>query len=157
MTPFDDILFMKKALSEAERAFALKEVPVGALLVIDDEVFTGHNSMITNIDPTAHAEIVVIREAAKKINNYRLVGAALYVTLEPCMMCVGAIIQARISRLVYAARDPRYGAVESMLKSFDLDVNHKPEIVSGIMAEQAGAILKRFFKERRNGGVPKWS
>ena len=148
---------MKIALNEAKAAADLGEVPIGAVLVLHDMVITGHNRAITDTDPTAHAEMVVIREAAKRTGNYRLTGSCLYVTLEPCIMCVGAIIQARIDRVVYAAKDPRYGAVESMIKAFDLGVNHKPQLCSGILEKQAGSILKTFFMERRNGGVPKWS
>ena len=148
---------MKMALKEAQAAAGLGEVPVGAVLVLPDMIVKGHNRSITGSDPTAHAEIVVIREAARRTGNYRLAGACLYVTLEPCIMCVGAIIQARIDRVVYGAKDPRYGAVESMISAFDLEVNHKPEISSGIMAEPSGEMLKRFFMQRRKGEVPKWS
>lgn len=148
---------MKIALDEARAAADLGEVPVGAVLVMPGMVIAGHNMSITHTDPTAHAEMVVIREAAKRTGNYRLAGACLYVTLEPCIMCVGAIIQARIDRVVYGAKDPRYGAVESMLRAFDLGVNHKPQICSGVLEEQAGLILKHFFTVRRKGEVPKWS
>ncbi len=148
---------MKLALEEARTAASLGEVPVGAVLVAGDLVVKGHNRVISDADPTAHAEIVVMREAAQRIGNYRLVGASLYVTLEPCIMCVGAIVQARIQRLVYAVQDPRYGAVESMLRAFDLNVNHKPEICSGVLHEQAGLLLTKFFQARRKGEVPKWS
>ena len=152
-----DCSFMEMALQEARLAAELGEVPVGAVLVTGSEVIRGHNRMITDSDPTAHAEIVVIREAAVKAGNYRLTDARLYVTLEPCIMCVGAIIQARIARLIYGARDPRYGAVESMIRFFDLEVNHKPEIISGVLADEAGTLLKDFFLARRCGGIPKWS
>ena len=158
MPRLDDSSFMNMALEQAKAAAAVYgEVPVGAVLVVDDLVIQGHNRMITDSDPTAHAEIVVIREAAKSLGNYRLKDARLYVTLEPCMMCAGAIIQARIARLVYAAMDPRYGAVESMMRAFELCVNHRPEICSGVLSEEAGSILKRFFQAKRNGEVPKWS
>ena len=154
----DDSSFMNMALEQARVAAAVYgEVPVGAVLVVDDLVVRGHNRVITDSDPTAHAEIVVIREAAKILGNYRLKDARLYVTLEPCIMCAGAIIQARIARLIYATVDPRYGAVESMTKAFELCVNHKPEICSGILAEEAEGILKSFFQARRSGEVPKWS
>lgn len=148
---------MEIALEEARSASDKGEVPVGAVLVLGAMVIRGHNRVITNSDPTAHAEIVVIREAARSIGNYRLVDACLYVTLEPCIMCVGAIVQARIARLIYGASDPRYGAVESMVRAFDLPVNHKPEISSGICADQASSLLASFFQARRNGEVPKWS
>ncbi|HPJ92515.1 MAG TPA: tRNA adenosine(34) deaminase TadA [Deltaproteobacteria bacterium] len=157
MPEVDDRSLMNMALEEARAAADLGEVPIGAVLVSGDAVIRGHNRVIIDSDPTAHAEIVVMREAAKRFGNYRLVGSSLYVTLEPCIMCAGAIIQARINRLVYAAQDPRYGAVESMLKAFDFDVNHKPDICSGILKEEAGELLTKFFQERRNGGVPKWS
>lgn len=157
MPELDDRSLMNMALEEARAAAGLGEVPIGAVLVLGDEIIKGHNRLIMDSDPTAHAEIVVLREAAKRVGNYRLVGSSLYVTLEPCIMCVGAIVQARVARLVYAAQDPRYGAVESMLKTFDAGVNHKPEICSGVLKEEAAQLLTAFFQERRNGGVPKWS
>ena len=158
MPPLDDSSFMAMALEQAKLAADVYgEVPVGAVLVVGDLVIRGHNRMITDSDPTAHAEIVVMREAAKALGNYRLKDASLYVTLEPCLMCAGAIIQARVARLIYAAMDPRYGAIESMTKAFELCVNHKPEICSGVLAEEAGSILKSFFQAVRNGEVPKWS
>jgi tRNA(adenine34) deaminase len=157
MPKLDDCSLMKIALEEARTAAELGEVPIGAVLVLNDDVIKGHNRVIMDSDPTAHAEIVVIREAAQRIGNYRLAGSSLYVTLEPCIMCVGAIVQARIDRLVYAAADPRYGAVESMLKAFDFDVNHKPDVCSGVFKEEAGRLLTKFFQTRRDGGVPKWS
>ncbi|MGC9324506.1 MAG: tRNA adenosine(34) deaminase TadA [Desulfomonilia bacterium] len=157
MPNVDDSSLMNMALEEARKAAASGEIPVGAVLVIDGQVIAGHNRVIMDADPTAHAEIVVIREAARTIGNYRLAGACLYVTLEPCIMCVGAIIQARIGRLVYGARDPRFGAVESMTRGFTLDVNHRPEIESGLLADQAGELLSTFFQAKRKGEVPKWS
>lgn len=144
-----DAAMMSLALAEACLAAREDEVPVGAVLTVGDQLFRGHNRTIGLSDPTAHAEIVVLRAAAKAIGNHRLVGARLYVTLEPCIMCVGAIVQARIAQLVYGARDPRYGAVESMLKAFELDVNHKPEVVGGVLADEASTLLKEFFKVRR--------
>ena len=157
MPDVDDSSLMRMALEEARRAAGLGEVPVGAVLVTGDLVVAGHNRVIRDSDPTAHAEIVVIRKAAEKIGNYRLTGACLYVTLEPCIMCVGAIVQARIARLVYAASDPRYGAVDSMIKGFSLEVNHRPQIVAGLLEREAAELLKDFFQERRQGEVPKWS
>ena len=157
MAEVDDRSLMNMALEEAKTAADLGEVPIGAVLVSGDAVIRGHNRVIMDCDPTAHAEIVVMREAAKRLGNYRLVGSRLYVTLEPCIMCVGAIVQARIERLVYGAQDHRYGAVESMLKAFDFAVNHKPDICSGILKEEAAELLTKFFQARRNGGVPKWS
>lgn len=145
----DDCSLMKLALEEAEIAACQGEVPVGAVLIIGDQVYRGHNRVISDHDPTAHAEIVAIREAARAVGNYRLPGARLYVTLEPCIMCVGAIVQARIGRLVYGTSDPRYGAIESMLKFMDLNINHKLDICSGVMDQRASALLKDFFQARR--------
>jgi tRNA(adenine34) deaminase len=145
----DDRSLMKIALEEAERAAGLGEVPVGAVLVVDDLIVKGHNRTVMDADPTAHAEIVVIREAARLKNNYRLPYSSLYVTIEPCLMCVGAIIHARIGRLIYAAPDPRYGAVETMIEGFGLEVNHRPEITSGLLKELAGSLMQAFFQARR--------
>lgn len=153
----DDSSFMDMALEEARAAAGSGEVPVGAVLVMGGMIVRGRNRMIADSDPTAHAEVVVIREAARLAGNYRLTGARLFVTLEPCIMCIGAIIQARIEKLIYGAADPRYGAVESMFRAFDLGVNHKPEIASGVRAAEAGALLKDFFQARRIGEIPKWS
>lgn len=149
--------FMQIALEQAKAAAGISEVPVGAVLVLDDLIIQGHNRVIVDSDPTAHAEIIVIREAAKALGNFRLTNARLYVTLEPCIMCVGAIIQARIAKLVYGAMDYRYGAVASLMRAFDLNVNHKPEIISGILAEESSELLKKFFQAKRSGEVPKWS
>lgn len=157
MPLMDDGSLMDMALEEAKAAAGSGEVPVGAVLVLDDLVVRGRNRMIADSDPTAHAEIVVIREAARLAGNYRLTGARLVVTLEPCIMCVGAIVQARIRTLVYGAADPRYGAVESMLRAFDLGVNHRPDILSGVRAVEAGTLLKDFFQAKRSGEIPKWS
>jgi tRNA(adenine34) deaminase len=153
----DDSSLMDMALEEARAAAGSGEVPVGAVLVLGEHLVRGRNRVISHSDPTAHAELVVIREAGRLLGNYRLTGSQLFVTLEPCLMCIGAIIQARIGRLVYGAADPRYGAVESMLRTFDLGVNHTPEIVSGVRAAEAGALLKDFFQARRSGEIPKWS
>ena len=157
MPLMDDGSLMDMALEEAKAAAGSGEVPVGAVLVLDDLVVRGRNRMIADSDPTAHAELVVIREAARLAGNYRLTGARLVVTLEPCIMCVGAIVQARIRTLVYGAADPRYGAVESMLRAFDLGVNHRPDILSGVRAVEAGTLLKDFFQAKRSGEIPKWS
>ncbi len=149
MLGLDDCSLMNMALEEAQKAAETGEVPVGAVLVVDDHLVRGHNRMIVDHDPTAHAEIVVIREGARLVNNYRLAQSRLYVTIEPCIMCVGAIIQARIEYLFYGARDRRYGAVESMIEGFRLDVNHKPVIHAGLMEDQAGSLIKAFFKAKR--------
>ncbi|HOI05904.1 MAG TPA: tRNA adenosine(34) deaminase TadA [Deltaproteobacteria bacterium] len=154
---YDDCALMEIALDEARAAANEGEVPVGAVLLVDGRLYRGHNRVIADHDPTAHAEIMAIRNAAKSVGNYRLPGSVLCVTLEPCAMCAGAIVQARIGRLVYGARDPRYGAVESLLKFFELDINHKPVVCAGTMEQRASALLKSFFQERRNGEVPKWS
>lgn len=145
----NDTALMQLALAEAKLAAREGEVPVGAVLTIDTQIFRGHNHTIGHSDPTAHAEIEALRAAARVIGNHRLLDAQLFVTLEPCIMCVGAIIQARVGRLVYGASDPRYGAVESMLKAFELDVNHKPAVVGGVLADEASTLLKEFFKARR--------
>jgi len=149
MLGLDDCSLMNMALEEAQKAASIGEVPIGAVLVVNDHLVKGHNRVILDNDPTAHAEIVVIREAARLVNNYRLPGSRLYVTIEPCIMCVGAIIQARIEYLAYGARDKRYGAVESMIEGFRLDVNHKPNINAGLMEDQASSLMKTFFQVRR--------
>jgi tRNA(adenine34) deaminase len=149
MLGLDDCSLMNLALEEAQKAAGIGEVPIGAVLVVNEYLVKGHNRVILDNDPTAHAEIVVIREAARLVNNYRLPGSRLYVTIEPCIMCVGAIIQARIEYLAYGARDKRYGAVESMIEGFRLDVNHKPNINAGLMEDQASSLMKTFFQARR--------
>ena len=154
--PLDDCSLMKMALEEAEIAAKENEVPIGAVLVIGTRNYRDHNRVIQKSDPTAHAEVEVIRKAANEHGNYRLTESTLYVTIEPCLMCVGAIIHARINRLIYAARDERYGAVESLIRVFDLGLNHKPEIASGMLAEECSYLIKRFFKAKRRGEVPKW-
>jgi len=142
---------MQLALAEAQASAEAGEVPIGALLVHEDRVLArSGNRTIRDNDPTAHAEIVVIREAARLLNNYRLVGTALYVTLEPCAMCAGAIIQARIPRLVYAADDPKGGAFRSC---FDIltnaQLNHQVEVTAGILAAESASLLQSFFAARR--------
>ena len=157
MLRVDDSSLMNLALEQAKDAAVNGEIPVGAVLVIGDgRIFTGRNKVIADSDPTAHAEIVALRKAAREVGNYRLPGSSLYVTLEPCIMCMGAIVQARVNRLIYGAKDSRYGAVESMVRMLDLHLNHKPEVRSGVLGEQAGGLLTEFFKEIRKGEVPKW-
>jgi tRNA(adenine34) deaminase len=143
--------YMELALAEAQRAWAAGEVPVGAVVVRDGEVIaTGYNQPIGSHDPTAHAEIVALRAAAEKLGNYRLPGCELYVTLEPCVMCSGAMMHARLARVVYAAPDPKTGACGSVTNLFAEDrLNHHTEVVGGLLAEQASAMLKGFFAERR--------
>jgi tRNA(adenine34) deaminase len=146
-----DHYWMQKALTLAEQAKHAGEVPVGAVLVHHDEVLAeGYNCPIATHDPTAHAEMVALRKGADIIKNYRLVDATLYVSLEPCMMCAGAIVHARIKRLVYGAADPRAGAVHSMSQCLDhAFLNHRVEYAGGLLAYECGSILSQFFKERR--------
>jgi len=143
--------YMRKALQAAEKAEELGEVPVGALLLLPDgRELIEHNAPISRHDSSAHAEIRVIRSACETLQNYRLTGSTLYVTLEPCSMCAGAIIHARIARVVYGAADIKTGAVESLYQLLsDPRLNHQPKVCSGVMAEASGALLKQFFKARR--------
>ena len=147
----NDEYWMRRALGLAERAQAEDEVPVGAVLVIDDDcIGEGWNRSISTHDPTAHAEITALRAAAARLQNYRLTGATLYVTLEPCAMCAGAIILARIRRLVYAAADPRTGAAGSVFNVLQSNqLNHRVELTSGILEQEAATLLQAFFRERR--------
>ncbi|MFQ6038207.1 MAG: tRNA adenosine(34) deaminase TadA [Candidatus Aminicenantales bacterium] len=145
-----DERFMQAALEEALKAQSLGEVPVGAVVVAGAEVLArGHNRPISDLDPTAHAEIMAIREACRAEKNYRLQGCDLYVTLEPCAMCLGAAVQARIRRLVFGARDPKSGAVESVFVLPVSRLNHRIEIRGGILAEECGQMLASFFETRR--------
>jgi len=142
---------MQRALELARTAAGQGEVPVGAVVVADgEEIGSGWNAPISEKDPTAHAEIRALRTAAERLGNYRLPGTTLYVTLEPCAMCAGAIIQARVTRVVYAADDPRAGAAGSV---FDVltggHLNHHPQCEAGLMAAEAGALLRGFFRQRR--------
>jgi tRNA(adenine34) deaminase len=142
---------MQRALALASHAQTLGEIPVGAVLV-DGETIVGEgwNQPVASADPTAHAEIVALRQAAAQNRNYRLGGATLYVTLEPCVMCAGAIVIARIQRLVFAARDLRFGAVRSKFRLADSDLlNHRVKVQEGLLAADAGEMLTRFFNERR--------
>jgi len=146
-----DIEYMQMALEQAKLAALAGEVPVGAVLVTKNgQVFTGHNAPISLHDASAHAEMRVIRAACSAHKNYRLPGSRLYVTLEPCAMCAGAIIHARIKRVVYAASDAKTGAVESLFQLLsDQRLNHQPEMVGGVMADAAARLLKQFFKNKR--------
>jgi tRNA(adenine34) deaminase len=146
-----DEVFMHAALEEAQAAAARGEVPVGAVLVAEDRVVArAGNRTVADCDPTAHAEIVALREAAKSIGNYRLLGATLYVTIEPCAMCAGAMVQARIARLVYGADDAKGGAVRSCFSILDHpQINHRVEVTGGVLAEEAAALLRDFFAARR--------
>ncbi len=142
--------FMQLALEEAGRARDSGEVPVGAVVVRDDAVLaTGFNQPIAAADPTAHAEVVALRAAARAVANYRLSGATLYVTVEPCLMCVGAILHARITTVVYGVADPKGGAVRSLLDPGRLSLNHRFDVVEGVCAEECRELLQEFFRSRR--------
>ena len=143
--------FMQLALDQARLAWDQGEVPVGAVVVKDGEVIAvGYNQPIGSHDPTAHAEIVALRAAAEKLGNYRLPGCELYVTLEPCIMCSGAMMHARLARVVYAALDPKTGACGSVVNLFEQEkLNHHTEVAGGLMAIEASGLLKAFFAERR--------
>lgn len=146
-----DIGFMQEALEEARSAAAAGEVPVGAVLVHDARIIArSGNRTIRDCDPTAHAEIIVLRNAARVVDNYRLAGATLYVTVEPCSMCAGAMIQARIPRLVYGADDPKGGAARSCFQILSNPrLNHQVEITAGVLAAECAAVIQSFFAERR--------
>lgn len=146
-----DDRFMRLALEEARLAAAAGEVPVGAVVVLEGEVLgRAHNASIALADPTAHAEILALREAAAKIGNYRLPGTALYVTLEPCAMCAAALSQARVARLIYGATDPKAGAVVSLLRLLETPgLTHRVAVTAGLRAEECGALLRDFFQTRR--------
>lgn len=146
-----DSNYMRQAISQAHNAWALGEVPVGALVVKDGEVIaTGFNQPIGTQDPTAHAEIMALRAAASILGNYRLPGCELYVTLEPCAMCAGAMMHARLARVVYGASDPKTGACGSVVNLFGQEkLNHHTELVGGVMAQECSVLLKDFFATRR--------
>ncbi len=147
-----DEIFMLKALEQAKLAWEKNnEVPIGAVIVRQNQIIAvGSNLSITNLDPTAHAEIIAIREAAKLLHNYRLVDVDLYVTLEPCAMCFGAIIQARIKRLVFGAMDPKFGVIGSVVNLGDYKWTHKFSYQGGVLKKDCALILKEFFKNKRN-------
>jgi tRNA(adenine34) deaminase len=146
-----DLDFMTSALDEARLAAEAGEVPIGAVVVRDSEIVArGQNRVLRDLDPTAHAEIIALRAAATAVGNYRLNGCALYVTLEPCAMCAGAMIHARIDRLVFATADPKAGAAGSVLKVLNHpQLNHKMVVEQGILGEESAELLRRFFRERR--------
>ncbi len=146
-----DVAWMSAALDNARQAESMGEVPVGAVLVRDGEhLADGWNRVIADHDPTAHAEIVALRAAAKKQDNYRLPHTTLYVTLEPCSMCAGAIINARVQRVVFAARDPRTGAAGSVFDILSTRMlNHRCEVHAGVLADQSAELLRSFFRHRR--------
>ena len=147
----DDEYFMREALSMARSAECLGEVPVGAIVVRDGQIVgRGFNSPIGESDPTAHAEIAALRDAARHLENYRLPGCELFVTLEPCAMCAGAILHSRIARVVYGARDLKTGVHGSVVDLFAVErLNHHTEVVCGILAEECGQLLSSFFADRR--------
>ena len=141
---------MRLALEEARHALHLGEVPIGAVLAHDQEVIaSGFNQPIHAVDPTSHAEIVAMRKAARELGNYRLGGLTLYVTVEPCMMCIGAIVQARVGSLVYGATEPKFGAVESLFDLNEIRIPHRLSISSGVLEQDCRKILQDFFKFRR--------
>ncbi|MEA1971287.1 MAG: tRNA adenosine(34) deaminase TadA [Thermodesulfobacteriota bacterium] len=142
--------FMKMALDEAKSALESGEVPVGAVITMEGRVLAkAHNSPIQMKDPTAHAEILAIREAADRTGNYRLTGTTIYVTVEPCVMCAGAIIHARIARLVFGATDPKGGALSLYDMFGNRKLNHFVDVTGGVLREECGKILSRFFREKR--------
>lgn len=146
-----DEVYMRHALDLAVQAQAAGEVPVGAVVVLEGEIVgRGFNAPISRHDPSAHAEMVALRDAAQRLGNYRLVGCELFVTLEPCMMCAGAIMHARIARVVYGASDPKTGACGSVVNAFaELRLNHHAVVQGGVLAEECGAMLSNFFAMRR--------
>jgi len=142
---------MREALAEARQALAEGEVPVGAVVVSAGEVIgRGHNSPVSLGDPTAHAEVLALRDAARKVGNYRLPGGTLYVTVEPCPMCAGACLQSRVARVVFGARDPKAGALVSLYRLVDDSrLPHRAQVVEGVLVEECGALLRMFFRQKR--------
>jgi tRNA(adenine34) deaminase len=149
--PYDDAYWMARALTLAQRAFEVGEVPVGAVLIKNGVlVSAGYNQPISACDPSAHAEIIALRKAAQKLSNYRLPGTTLYVTLEPCAMCAGALIQARVERVVFGAGDSRNGACGSVFNVLQSDrLNHQAEVMGGVLAEDCADLLRVFFRRKR--------
>jgi len=143
--------FMDAALEQARLALAAGEVPIGAVLVIDDEIVArAFNQPISSCDPTAHAEVLVVREAARIVGNYRLTAADVYVTLEPCLMCVGALIHARVRRLIYGAAEPKTGALVSTTRTLETPgLNHRFEVTGGVCEDAARELIQEFFREKR--------
>lgn len=150
-TPIADLEFMRAAIEEARAAGTRGEVPIGAVVVAENRIVgRGGNRTITDCDPSAHAEIVALREAAKAAGNYRLLGTTLYVTVEPCAMCAGAMVQARVARLVYGADEAKGGAVRSCFSMLDHpQLNHRVDVSSGVLADEAVWLLQNFFAARR--------
>ena len=146
---------MRAALDQARRAQERGEVPVGAVVVLDDAIVgEGFNQPIAAHDPTAHAEIVALRDAARRIRNYRLTGATLYVTIEPCQMCVGALVHARVARIVYGAREPKAGAIESAMRAHEHpSLNHRLVAVGGVLEDECREVIQGFFEGEKELGV----
>jgi tRNA(adenine34) deaminase len=146
---------MQEALEEAHKGLALGEVPVGAVIVIDDAlVARAFNQPIRSVDPTAHAEMIALRDAARQTGNYRLTEATVYVTLEPCLMCVGALVHARVRELVFGAPEPKSGALVSAVRALELPgLNHRFAVTGGVLDEQCRELIQRFFQERRKAGA----
>jgi tRNA(adenine34) deaminase len=146
----NDFEYMHLAIAQAQAAALRGEVPVGALVVLDDRILAAAgNRTITDCDPTAHAEIVALRAAARKAENHRLLGASLYVTIEPCAMCAGALVQARVARLIYGADEPKGGAIRTCMQVLDApSLNHRVEVVSGVLARESIQLLQSFFSAR---------
>jgi tRNA(adenine34) deaminase len=151
-----DADFMREAIAEARHAEETGEVPIGAVVVIDGGIVArGFNQPVGRVDPTAHAEIIALRQAASRVGNYRLVSAELYVTVEPCLMCVGAAIHARVRRLVFGTVEPRAGALGSAVNALDVPgLNHRFEVVGGVLAAECGDLLQAFFRSRRASSAP---
>jgi tRNA(adenine34) deaminase len=144
--------YMQLALEEAEKAGQMGEVPIGAILVAEDGTIltSAHNRTITMADPTAHAEILALREAALKINNYRLLNTSLYVTVEPCIMCMGAIVHARISQVIFGSEDPKWGAAGSLYNfAGDKRLNHRVAVTKGVYEDECRSLVQEFFRARR--------
>jgi tRNA(Arg) A34 adenosine deaminase TadA len=151
--PFDHEPFMRLALEQARLGRAAGEVPIGAVVVREGGVLgRGFNSPIATSDPTAHAEVLALRQAARATSNYRLSGASLYVTIEPCLMCVGAIVHARIATVVFGVLDPKGGALRSVVDVSMLSLNHRFETVEGVLADECRVLLQDFFRDRRTAG-----
>ena len=144
--------FMELALDEAKKAGQIGEVPIGAILVAENGgiLSAAHNQTIKQVDPSAHAEILALREAAIKINNYRLINTSLFVTIEPCMMCMGALVHARVKRIIYGATDPKWGAAGSLYNfAEDSRLNHRVEIINGVREDECRALMQAFFRAKR--------
>ena len=151
-----DIKYMKEAIKEAKKAYLKKEVPIGCVIVYNDKIIArGHNERETKNSSLAHAEVIAIKKACKKLESWRLEDATMYITLEPCCMCGGAIIQSRIKRVVYGALDYRFGVHKSIMNLFDVPFNHKVNIDGGILEEECSTMISDFFKELRENKLAK--